>query len=164
MNDRRYSRVLWYAWVCLCFLPCVAITTQWVRSHWWSDLARVDIAGWPIEIVSGDGRIKLTRVDVSAGQFVSFAASFATYSWDQSQANTIDSHLWSFPTALGLGVVRRHNVAILLPYWFLSASSFAIGIVLTRRRWSARFSLRSLLIGTTLVAVALGFFEWVWRR
>jgi hypothetical protein len=159
MNGRRYMRGLWYVWVCLCFLPCVVVTVQWVRSYWWSDLARTSVRQWPIEIVSGDGRIKFTRVDLTIGLY----QSFATYPSDRSEAHTINRHLWNYPSVLGLGVVRRFDPAILLPYWFLSASCFAIGIVLTRR-WSTRFSLRALLMWTTLVSVAMGFFEWLWRR
>ena len=124
-----------YVWVCYVFCRvwssrcsgCGVIGGAISRGRPWG--------GPPIEIVSGDGRIKFTRVDLTIGR----VSGFATYSSAQSQAHTINRHLWNYPSVLGLGVVRRFDPAILLPYWFLSASCFAIGIVLTRR-WSARFS------------------------
>jgi hypothetical protein len=57
-----------------------------------------------------------------------------------------------------LGFIFLHNSALTMlsvPYWFLIASSCALAAVLgLKRPW--RFTVRGLLIATTLLAVALG--------
>src|SRR6476469_5066865 len=54
---------------------------------------------------------------------------------------------------------NRRDMAV-LPYWFLVSLSviFAVGPWIRQLRW--RFSLRTLLIATTLVAVVLGLIVW----
>jgi hypothetical protein len=46
---------------------------------------------------------------------------------------------------------------LILPHWFLAVASTTLAGV-PWLRWSARFSLRTLLVTTTLIAVALGMF------
>ena len=57
---------------------------------------------------------------------------------------------------LGFDYSRRESfVSATIPYWFLFASSLAIAALFAfKRTW--RFSVRALLITTTLVAAALG--------
>ena len=52
-----------------------------------------------------------------------------------------------------------HTKLVFVPHWFLICFC-AIFAVETRVRWSKRFSLRTLLIATTLIAVVLGLIVW----
>ena len=49
-----------------------------------------------------------------------------------------------------------------LPYWFLAFVPATIATI-PWFRWSKRFSLRTLLIATTLIAVVLGIIVWLSR-
>jgi hypothetical protein len=57
---------------------------------------------------------------------------------------------------------NRRDIAV-LPYWFLVSLSaiFAVGPWIRQLRWC--FSLRTLLIATTLIAVLLGLAVWLTR-
>jgi hypothetical protein len=49
-----------------------------------------------------------------------------------------------------------------LPYWFLALTSGSSAAIL-RLRWPLRFTLRSLFILTTFLAVVLGMIAWLDR-
>jgi hypothetical protein len=86
-----------------------------------------------------------------------------TYPTGQPEAETLTQHVRRFANAQGFGIERGGSKAILIPYWFL----LVIGGTCTAVpwiRWSSRFSLRTLLIATTLVAVLLGMFVYVTRQ
>jgi hypothetical protein len=54
----------------------------------------------------------------------------------------------------------RGHLALAIPYWFLTLTCAVAAVLLApKTRW--RFSLRTLLIATTLVAVALGVIAWL---
>jgi hypothetical protein len=75
---------------------------------------------------------------------------------------------WKAQTAGGfLGFaydeIRQKNyreTTISVPYWFALLSCIAIGAA-SWAQWSKRFSLRTLLIGITLVAMLLGLIVWL---
>ena len=52
---------------------------------------------------------------------------------------------------------------IIVPHWFVAGIFAAFAFVPWLPWWSTRFSLRTLLIVTTLVAVVLGLVVWVAR-
>jgi hypothetical protein len=58
---------------------------------------------------------------------------------------------WQFTASL---------VVMVFPYWFLVLMSAAFAVI-PWIGWKRRFSLRTLLIATTLVAVALGMILWM---
>ena len=53
-----------------------------------------------------------------------------------------------------------HGVGLAVPYWWLVWPTSLL-VMLPWIHW--RFSLRTLLIATTLVAVVLGLIVWLWR-
>jgi len=74
-----------------------------------------------------------------------------TISWE---INDRDS--WDSVTDTQFAYDREpDNTELILPHWFL-VFMFAAIAVAPWIRWSNRFSLRTLLIATTLIAVALG--------
>jgi hypothetical protein len=56
---------------------------------------------------------------------------------------------------LGFGIIESSNSrSVIMPYWFLVVSAVALSA--SPWFWSWRFSLRTLLIAMTLIAVFLG--------
>ena len=51
---------------------------------------------------------------------------------------------------------------MMLPYWFLVLTSGSLAM-LFQLRWPPRFTLRSLFIATTFLAVVLGMIAWLDR-
>jgi hypothetical protein len=151
-SNARLIRWLRIGWVVLCFVPTLSLVVLWVRSYWSSDLIRTHISTKPLEIISTPGRVKITRSEGVSGQF----ATLATYSNGESVAQSLISHVERFKNIWGLGVVRGRNAAALLPYWLFVLIVGTISFGLARIRWSNRFSMRTIMITTTLVAIALG--------
>jgi hypothetical protein len=76
-----------------------------------------------------------------------------------AEADKSSIDYWRSDTAFGLGFLFRvrpgNGFGISCPHWFLAASSFALAAVFHfKRNW--RFTVRGLLIATTLLAIALG--------
>jgi hypothetical protein len=62
---------------------------------------------------------------------------------------------------LGFAAMTDTNYfCVVLPHWFALAL-IATGAAVPWMQWSKRFSLRTLLIATTLVAVMLGLIVWL---
>jgi hypothetical protein len=148
-------RKLRIAFSATCLIACVLLIALWVRSYW-----------------NGAGKGYFNSLpDVcsrSTNGFVFFVQ------WDPPPVNQPDMPqvvLWSEPlqrtkpldfgpahtlTGFSFGWVSSSFWHLQMPYWFLVAitASFA---AIPWIRW--RFSLRTLLIGTTLVAVGLVMWE-----
>jgi hypothetical protein len=58
------------------------------------------------------------------------------------------------------GIFFADSEGFLIPYWFVTIFAGLFALV-PWLRWSKRFSLRTLLIATTLVAVGLGLIVWL---
>jgi hypothetical protein len=162
----------------MCFVPCLLLIALWVRSYWWSDLLHGHAKQSPIEIISSEGRLKITRVQQVLGfvapqysrrgpQGPGFVAQqyagWLCFADDSSEAQTMASHIRSFPTWSGIGIVPRHHRAVLAPYWLVVVLATGVGVALSRVRWSNRFGMRTLLLTMTFVAVVLGLVMWLIR-
>ena len=60
----------------------------------------------------------------------------------------------------GFAYIHEQGPGLLIPDWFLIAAAIAISAA-PWIRWPNRFTLRTLLIATTLVAVGLGLIVWL---
>jgi hypothetical protein len=141
---RRYVRI---AVTALSLTACVLLIALWVRSYWWAD--EVTLAS-RLMFGSSNGCVRY---------HVLFAPYSFTDDWNYS--------CWSIPDWVSGGSrleVAKHNLFFLMPqsisrpgfvpYWFFTLPPFTLTLVQIRRlKW--RFSLRTLLIATTLVAVVL---------
>jgi len=136
-------------------LLTLALCVLWVRSYWrWDSL---DGDGWTI--ASNCGRIVFQR-DSGTIQHV---PGFDTVPADE-RANILLKSTHHIETTLGFGTARHayESVAI-IPYWFFALPTVvALAFVLVPQA-SVRFSLRTLLIATTLVAAELGLAVWATR-
>ena len=143
-------RKLRIAWSVFCGLACVLLIVLWVRSYWWTDSI------WRYTPTSG------TRIDSLYGKIIIKVASVA----GAVPAVEVDANSYknSLPTETAfirmkfyVGFLRRpepNGFDLFIPYWS-PVSAFATVGTLSWIPW--RFSLRTLLIATTLTAAVLGF-------
>jgi hypothetical protein len=148
MNHRKL-RIAWsVAWSVVAVLLCVL----WVRSHYSVDQiflpitrsAFVTIGSTPDAIIAGIAGNSPTgtwaMLNMPSGE------------WLAAVGESGDS--WS-----GAVAFQIVDGGFVVPHWFGALLFAALAVV----PWIRRFSLRTLLIATTLVAVALGLIEWASR-
>jgi hypothetical protein len=131
-------RKLRIAWSVFWGLASVLLIVLWVRSYWRIEYIRAGAPPPCIEIKSAGGKFHFYRFSSAGKAFFDFESlsyiegdpTFATNTWD-----SYDS--WY----------------IVIPDWFATVAATMLGTT-PWLRW--RFSLRTLLIATTLVAVVLG--------
>jgi len=152
----KYLRI---AVTALSLTACVLLVALWVRSYWWADFMRGPLTvGIDYYIWSIRGHLKFGRLP-----------------WDASPMNTQRAtRFGSFPSnrlaleqpmgrsRFGFKLVRVHTPgtnkrepATIIPFWMpvLMMLSTALAVWVLP---AIRFSLRTLLIATTLVAIGLG--------
>ena len=145
-------RKLRITWTVFCGIACVLLIALWVRSVSWDD-------GSGIRLTSNYclyGEQIRCRVLIYISQLK--PGLEPSHWWSQS----IDANDFEIvkentgPSMLGFGVTHRPGYfRIRLPHWFLVAAT-ATAAVVPWFSWRWHFSLRTLLIATTLVAVVLG--------
>jgi hypothetical protein len=138
----------------------VALCVLWVRSYWWKDGAVwVFAPGRYIAVESDrgnltsrfqdlrgqarfpyDGPMKLTELTFRS-RWLSTSDRFKGFGWH----------------------ISRDFVLIASPYWFLVLTAATLGLLTAALRPRWHFSLRTMLIATTLVAVVLGLGVWLAR-
>jgi hypothetical protein len=144
----RKLRIAWsildgLVWTCVLFL--------FARSFWWADSIDIPIlAGSPLQIGSVQGTVGIVV------EYPPEVASGSTSRWNhfQSPTDEVKSELAksneSLPSPIygGLRKIQR-LVVFFVPDWLV-----LVLVTMDQVRW--RFSLRTLLIAITLVAVVLG--------
>jgi hypothetical protein len=133
----RY-RKLRIAWSVACGVLAVLLIVLWVRSYWFIDIVHlsrrslVSMTG-ELLVVEHINRYGITDLKASKGE--------------------PRLHIWGTSYVAGEVIVELIGKRLTLPFWFtITATSLATAMPWIR--W--RFSLRTLLIATTLVAVVLG--------
>jgi hypothetical protein len=144
----------------LSLTACVLLIALWVRSYRWVDM------------VSGP-RLGSRIVAVGSTPGVFCFTSFSTHNWWMSPwdkrsfdavnwwkimvADGTQSLMWGKAYTSRMWGKFEYDIApatIYIPYWFGVLISASVATI-TSIPWSKRFSLRTLLIATTLVAVGL---------
>ena len=148
---RRYLRYLRIAFSVTCGIACVLLVVLWVRSYWVADTVRIPSLG-PIGVSSAHGLLLVggPRGDMQPS------------GWGFISASTIEvtRDLFDFENA-GFKYFRdRLGWVLQFPHWFAVAILCTLA-ALPWIRW--RFSLRTLLIATTVVALALGLIIYATR-
>jgi hypothetical protein len=147
-------RKLRIAWSVGCGIACVLLIVLWVRSYWWQDILRKGIPAISNSgFYSGLGTLKI---------------GFRWQPLDPifQPPPTLETHPFT-PALLakvagtgGFGTHRtRSTLTIRFPHWF---AVFVIGVV-AAVPWVRRFTLRTLLIATTLAAMVLGLIAYASR-
>jgi hypothetical protein len=159
-------RKLRIVWSVVWGLAAVLMIMLWMRSCWWQDSLHVNYAGRDtpdysgtksVNLISAQGRIAVTTLPMRwAPRIVTnhskISATFQTFDYMDDFGNT--------PSATWFRVMRwskPNHTSVELSNWFLVLSLIALAVA----PWlPTRFSLRTLLITTTLVAVVLALVAW----
>jgi hypothetical protein len=145
----RFLRYLRIAFSATCLIACVLLIALWVRSYWW-----MDTTGFIADHILASIRGRLlwdTPLKVVARPGSPSLATYATARFGGTYTLPLDGILVT-PGPGGTGI------AIWIPA--------LLAAILTAIPWMGlkwRFSLRTLLIATTLVAVVLGLIVWLSR-
>ncbi len=134
----------------MCGIVCLLTIVLWVRSHHAEDRASCRLSSVGIRLYSSRGWLVL---------FKNGTPGAGPYDWDI----TFGSEYWLNPPdtrlqyALPLSFFGRSAISnISLPHWVFVVVSVAVAAVPWLLHRQFRFSLRSLLIATTLIAIVLG--------
>jgi hypothetical protein len=153
MDDQRVDRKsggmrfrkLRIAWSVGCAIACVLLLVLWVRSYWWEDQALVPRPGGTVIVLgSGHGQLALGRV----------ANNFLT-EWILLQEKAGYYNQTYLSGSSGYWQV---------PHWIPMLCTAVSSVLPWIRQLKWRFSLRTLLIATTLVAVVLGLIVYAARK
>jgi hypothetical protein len=147
----RY-RKLRIAWSVAWGIACLLLIVLWVRSYWWIDEAAGPTPdGHALLLSSSNGALEFgrqpnTQKDWPGWTFVHTSAKFIPWQWQRSGSR----FQWQ---SSAIGIYGR------VPWWF----PVVCGAVFSLLPWvgKARFTLRTLLIATTLVAVVLRLIAWL---
>jgi hypothetical protein len=164
-GDMRYRklRIAWsVAWGVVALLLCVL----WVRSYWWADNLYIKVPDPQRNLIIFSG---LGGTIWYTNEYPSWSPAW-THTYWRTQSNTVAAE------TEGIDVLWFHSLyrfeffnpprepywsrQLVLPHWFLITAFTAIAAA-PWLRW--RFSLRTLLIVTTLVAVGLGLIVYAVR-
>ena len=152
-QDRRHAPSLsrWrLAVTALSFIACVLLVAMWARSYWWQD--SVNIPGT---------NTKNLLVGSRQGRLIISVRPFPLHELVTNH-DVIDDPKQVFVDDFGntararwIQVLRWRNgiTELIIPYWMVAIVAAALAC-LPWLRW--KFSLRTLLIATTLVAAGLG--------
>jgi hypothetical protein len=147
---RRFLRYLRTAFSATCLIACVLLIALWVRSYSWHDMVAIGI--------TLEGGFLVTSEQGAAELWYITAPSFVE--WKVTNIPSPSQNLLPIGTeesyAGFLFEKYTDGFRLSVPYWFLVPVVTALAAVPWLRWWSNRFSLRTLLIATTLVAVVLG--------
>jgi hypothetical protein len=133
-------------------LVAVGLSMQWVRSYWWQDYLYVPLSQFRwISCISGHGWLAIDYISVESppGQPEPWEISTALIT--SPKASSRPGWHWSSHRDPDLWCTQT-----VFPYWFLLALTGLTAGALPWFPLSGRFSLRTLLIAVTLVAVVLG--------
>ncbi len=154
---KTFLRYLRIAFSTTCLIACVLLIVLWVRSYWRADLLHCPLQSPRIILFqSCDGRMEVFLGRPSPSQKLGLPSGLAI---DSIEVKTIvppetpEPH-WDFTS-------NKRFTAAEFPHWCLAFMLASLAVVPWIRY---RFSLRTLLIATTLVAVVLGLIVWQARR
>jgi hypothetical protein len=148
-------RKLRIAWSAACSLVCALLVVLWARSYWAVDEVHCPLKSPAMLIVhSFEGRLSLyagERIPYRSGWFPSGWGRDSTSIRDVAPTRTPQTS-WAFHSDI-------YGQYVTFPHWL---PTFALGAIalLCSACLPERFSLRTLLIATTLVAMALGLAVW----
>ena len=159
-------RKLRIAWSIGWGIACVLLIVLWMRSYWKWDAVKYFSVGHVQGVDSEDGVLALFRGTYQPSQVWRMRTPPGPTFWEsQSQSRPIftpeeDTSIRNANRLLPQLTGRfPSDCGVTIPYWFMTVIFAAIGIC----PW-LRFSLRTLLIATTLVAMVLGLIVYAARK
>ena len=161
-------RKLRIAWSVVCAIACVLLIVSWVRSQ-----SLYDAVSWRsgkgmyYSLMSQYGHLTVVNGfnpnDYSSGTHFEIGHKALNPFVDSPTEPTL-SGILGLRWYSSHGVRAFRELILAVPHWFVVLLSAALAVVpwipsLKNLNW--RFSLRTLLIATTLVAVVLGLIVWL---
>lgn len=160
MNRPRLIRWLRIAVSTVCVVVFVALIGLWVRSYTRMNAVIVGVKGrYEVDVYHNEGLIT-AYVENMNGTNINYAKSWI-YSFTQNEPAT---HFAGAIPKFSY-IVSKRGVSVSFPYWIPVAVA-VIGATLAAFPWKRirfQFSLRTMLLVTALVAMALGFVVWMSR-
>jgi hypothetical protein len=147
----RYLRIAFSA---VCGVVCLLLIALWVRTYFSCDKVQ-----GPLSATKGFS-VTSRRSALGLCVFPANAVPWMVLNFPSDYPPTVKP----VATALGFGLIQDDAKGLLgfrIPYWFPVLVTAAIGIFVAAPWLPRRFSLRALLIATTLVAVVLGLIVWL---
>jgi hypothetical protein len=155
MSGKRYLKI---SWTILCGLAAVLLIVVWVRSYRLNEVFFGPVNNSILAFGSTQGKLSVMH---SMRQPLPHEA----WHYDGTLINESED-MWApswhaYYSFLGIGLRIEQRVWLLaIPHWCFVASCAAFSML----PWLAwRFSLRTLLLATTLVGLVLGFAAWAMR-
>jgi hypothetical protein len=150
----KYLRI---AVTALCLTACVLLIGLWVRSYWWvTSIQTPPVASRALHCSFEPGRVRIESILLrTAEENAEWFSGLRHY-----HKSSPHYAVYNYPSPSFVLRYRKslRSIRIIFPYWFAiliaGAASVAPWI-----RW--RFSVRTLLIATTLVGVGLGIIVWL---
>jgi hypothetical protein len=142
----------------LSLTACVLLVALWVRSYWWTDDIRWRVSETGTLLLhSAPGKLSLNWFRGKIWDWVWTTRSSQEYAREQEEVAELLARAGR-PMQPESSFAFRwsdHHFYVRSPHWFL-VTLFGISAALCGIPWPKRFSVRTLLIATTLVAVGLG--------
>jgi hypothetical protein len=156
----------------VCLVLCVALMALWVRSYDYQDTLTVGITGTQtVALGSVPGRVLFDQWFAYAPherRGWSIESEPVNATWTKPFPITGPLPLMARGTRFGFTVLNMGlgplgtGHSLMLPFWFLVFISGSLAMAF-QLRWPWRFTLRSLFIATTFLAVVLGMIAWLDR-
>jgi hypothetical protein len=142
------------AFSALCGIVCLLLIALWVRSYWWMDGINGPARGTQMLIcqsIRGKPCVMLTpRSNPAQGQ----RWIFANDPLEKLKPPTFIKEMGKTNLAVGLGwSISSNGFSVVLPHWVFAILAVLPAVV--PWIWPERYSLLTLLIGMTIVALAL---------
>jgi hypothetical protein len=129
----------------------VLLLALWVRSYWWYD--SVVVPKPQLDLYSQLGLFTAYHNDDSNPTRHWTRITYDVDVLTKSGRHWTPRYLYYF----------SYRPALIVPHWFLLIAPLTMAAIPSLSSCSSRFSLRTLLIATTLVAVGLGLIVWAAR-
>jgi hypothetical protein len=148
-------RKLRIAWSVGWGIVVMLLIALWVRSYWWEEIILAHFSNRGFQASHVLGQLRLSSVYLPGSSF-SWPVMQTPVTVDTFRLDPVHAH--DLPSWVGFDwKVTKIGWRVCLPYWFVLIAT-ATGASAPWIGW--RFSLRTLLIATTLVAVGLGLIVW----
>jgi hypothetical protein len=148
MNCRK----LRIAWSVGCGMLCRLLIALWIRSHRYYDIFATNSPNPRLIIESVPGSFIISTAPAYDHQ-----SRTIRHGWERFEMSRFREVGFRLPTYTGLGYVVRKNYFQMKYSWPVSLGLLILALVWVRpSRFGRRFSLRTLLIAATVVAVGLG--------
>jgi hypothetical protein len=148
-------RKLRIAWSVLCGIACVLLIALWVRSYRYVETVLCKFSD-DVLIYAGSlpGELGFSIVsEESVEPWIVYKQP--SEKWLKGVGDRWLEQTW------GGFRIDIDNAGIMAPYWFLVSIFATVGTLAWIHKLKWKFSLRTLLIATTLVAVVLGLIVWL---